>query len=414
MAVEGQPLLQLPEEVASQETGLDVAIADTVPEALTREATAVEPSSFEDPTAQLRNVETFVEGLQDWVRRQADSASREQDLLLAQGKLQELMHEVVRAHEKLEGAGQETLALQRDLALATDRSIVLRAEEQEQKGTVEKSQLIVAARAHLRQCLCRDPAGSLWPLWSTSASDMQEYGPGISLYFGFTVRLSITFCVCTMLLLPLLSLNLAGNGLENIDAGTGEHGVLAWSTLGNLQSNGTINSGPFEIPAADFSFWAGLLDAIAMAVTWGVAFWFGRKTIADAVARERKEVVTPDAYTIYVSGLPRHLGDRHLQYEQLLKDHFEGLLGAELGSAAAKKSVEVISRSEQFRNEPPARSCCWQGDRDSRGRRIGVVSKACEDDATCEVRWPGASSQLLQPVRESLKPQEHAEQAKVP
>ena len=103
---------------------------------------------------------------------------------------------------------------------------MLRAEEQEHSGTVEKEQLIVAAHAHLRQCLCRDPAGKLWPVWSTKVADLQEYGPGISLYFGFTVRLGITFFLCSILVLPLLLLSLVGNGLDNIDAGTGELGVL--------------------------------------------------------------------------------------------------------------------------------------------------------------------------------------------
>ena len=45
-----------------------------------------------------------MDGLQDWVRKQADELSQEQDLRLAQSKLQELMSEVVHAHGKLETA----------------------------------------------------------------------------------------------------------------------------------------------------------------------------------------------------------------------------------------------------------------------------------------------------------------------
>eukprot|EP00439_Symbiodinium_sp_Y106_P045555 s5630_g5.t2 len=339
MAVEGQPLLELPE-----------GPSEDIPEAA------------------------------------ANAAPGNEDLLEAEKQeeqLEELMQEVVTAQEKLESAAHQTLAFQRDLALATDRSLVLRAEEQEHSGTVEKEQLIVAAHAHLRQCLCRDPAGKLWPVWSTKVADLQEYGPGISLYFGFTVRLGITFFLCSILVLPLLLLSLVGNGLDNIDAGTGELGVLAWSTLGNLQKNGTINSGPFNIPAADFSYWAGLLDAVAMGATWAVAFWFCQKTIPDAVARERKEVVTPDAYTLYISGLPRRL-EQHLQYEQLLQAHFERMLNAELTPGIAATGVEVINRAEQFMSEPPARSCSWQRDLDSCGRRIGVISDGCKDQVSCE------------------------------
>ncbi|CAE7802275.1 unnamed protein product [Symbiodinium sp. CCMP2456] len=242
MSVEGQPLLELPETPREELPAVEVPRADVAPEnedlqeaekaeteivgdAPNTGAETEPKKEFRDPTRELQSVEAFVTGLQEWVRKQADSVSQEQDLSVAKEQLEDLMQEVVIAQEKLESAAHQALALQRDLALATDRSLVLRAEEQEHSGAVEKKQLIVAANAHLRQCLCRDPAGKLWPIWSTKASDLQEYGPGISLYFNFTVRLGITFFLCSILVLPLLLLSLVGNGLDNIDAGTGELGV---------------------------------------------------------------------------------------------------------------------------------------------------------------------------------------------
>ena len=43
-------------------------------------------------------------GLKDRVKKQADALSQEQDLLLAEQKLEELTSEVLQAHERLETA----------------------------------------------------------------------------------------------------------------------------------------------------------------------------------------------------------------------------------------------------------------------------------------------------------------------
>ena len=105
MAVEGQPLLELPEgpredlPEAAELPGADRAPEnEELPGAETAEeaqrlgegltGTEAEPKKeFQDPTRELQSVEAFVTGLQEWVRKQADSVAQEQDLSLAKEQI---------------------------------------------------------------------------------------------------------------------------------------------------------------------------------------------------------------------------------------------------------------------------------------------------------------------------------------
>ena len=118
--------------------------------------------------------------------------------------------------------------------------------------------LRIAAEAHLRQCRCRNKAGEPWPLWSTMATDLQEYGTGISLYFRFTISLGTAMLFAALVTLPLLLLNSTGTGLNDVDVGTGEPGVFALTSIGNFLSStdGSISLSRFDITPADISFLA--------------------------------------------------------------------------------------------------------------------------------------------------------------
>lgn len=101
---------------------------------------------------------------------------------------------------------------------------------------------------------------------------------------------------------------------------------FAVSSIGNFlsSSDGSISLSKFDIRPADISFYIGVLDAVSIGLVLALAVWFERVVLPAAVRSEARTTVTPDAYTIFVSNLPRRLADdRHLQYEELLRQHFE-------------------------------------------------------------------------------------------
>ena len=213
--------------------------------------------------------------------------------------------------------------------------------------------LRIAAEAYLRQCRCRNKAGDAWPLWSTVPADLQDYGTGISLYFRFTYSLSAVVIFAALITLPILAVNSTGTGLSDVDVGTGEHGFFAISSIGNfLGSDGSISLSRFDISPSDISFYIGVLDAVAVGAVLTLAIWFERVVLPAAVRKEARTTVTPDAYSIFVSSLPRRLpADRHPHYEELLQQHFERQLNAEIRPNMQMQGWNVISKEEEFLQE---------------------------------------------------------------
>ncbi|CAK9093850.1 unnamed protein product [Durusdinium trenchii] len=324
----------------------------------------------------------------DQFREQAMKASTNMDLVEAKEEMKTLMDDVSAAQSRLDQVAKSAMDLQRDLAQANDRSLVFNAE---QHPDMDKEALLIAAQAHLRQCRCRNKAGEPWPLWSTKADDLGEYGTGIALYFRFTISLSMTVLLGAFLTLPLLLLNFTGTGLTEVDVGTGEHGIFATSSIGNfLSSSGSISLSRFDITPADVATLVGLLDALAIAAVALLAIWFERVALPAAVKAEALTIVTPDDYSIFVSNLPRRLpGELHQQYEQLLQEHFERQLSAEVTPGLQLQHFKVISQEEQFLYDPPKKSCfsyCTRGSKDYRGRKVGVIASV--EGSSCLVRWP--------------------------
>lgn len=352
-------------------------------------------------SATLEKVEKLVQELQDQFREQAMGASQNKDLVQAQEEMKSLMVDASDAQRRLEQVAKSSLELQRDLAQANDRSLVVNAENQSQ---MDKEALRIAAEAHLRQCRCRNKAGEPWPLWATTAGDLQEYGTGISLYFRFTISLVTAMMFAALLTLPLLILNSTGTGLTDVDVGAGEPGFFAVSSIGNFlsSSDGSISLSKFDISPADISFYIGVLDAVSIGLVLALAVWFERVVLPAAVRSEARTTVTPDAYTIFVSNLPRRLADdRHLQYEELLRQHFERQLSAEITPQMQMQGWTVISKEEQFLNETPRRRCFMlRAATDHRGRKLGSVSDV--EGSSALVRWPDAGGNLGPPVEVAL------------
>eukprot|EP00438_Fugacium_kawagutii_P013552 Skav201860 [mRNA] locus=scaffold3490:105050:110023:- [translate_table: standard] len=108
-----------------------------------------------------------------------------------------------------------------------------------------------------------------------------------------------------------------------------------------------------------------------------------------AVKKEATMTVTPDVYSIFVTGLPRRLADdQHLRYEELLRSHFERQLNAEILPGMQMQGWQVISKEEQWKNEPTGSSCCGGSSLDYRGRRLG--SCGAVEGSKAQVRWQGA------------------------
>ena len=253
----------------------------------------------------------------------------------------------------------------------------------------------IAAEAYLRQCRCRNKAGDAWPLWSTVPADLQDYGTGISLYFRFTYSLSAVVIFAALITLPILAVNSTGTGLNDVDVGTGEHGFFAISSIGNfLGSDGSISLSRFDISPSDISFYIGVLDAVAVGAVLALAIWFERVVLPAAVRKEARTTVTPDAYSIFVSSLPRRLpADRHPHYEELLQQHFERQLNAEIRPDMQMQGWNVITKEEEFLHEPNPSSCfCVRQATDYRGRTLGSITAV--EGLTALVRWPDASGRM--------------------
>jgi len=352
----------------------------------------------EETSATLDKVEKLIWALQDQLREQAMEASKNKDLVKAKEEMKALMSDATETQERLDKVLQSSMELQRDLAQANDRSLVVNAENQ-----TDKEALRIAAEAYLRQCRCRNKAGDAWPLWSTVPADLQDYGTGISLYFRFTYSLSAVVIFAALITLPILAVNSTGTGLNDVDVGTGEHGFFAISSIGNfLGSDGSISLSRFDISPSDISFYIGVLDAVAVGAVLALAIWFERVVLPAAVRREARTTVTPDAYSIFVSSLPRRLpADRHPHYEELLQQHFERQLNAEIRPDMQMQGWNVISKEEEFLQEENPSSCfCVRQATDYRGRKLGSITAV--EGLTALVRWPDASGRMGPPQEVAL------------
>ena len=192
-------------------------------------------------------------------------------------------------------------------------------------------------------------------------------------------------------------MNWTGEGLSDVDVGTGEHGIFATSSLGNfLSSGGSISLSRFDITPADVSFLIGCLDALAVAAVAFLAIWFERVILPATVKAEARTTVTPDAYSLFVSGLPRRLpAEEHEKYAQLLKEHFERQLNAQIAPNLQLQGWKVISSEEQSMNEPNTSGCfglCGNSGKDYRGRKLGVIASV--EGPSCFVRWPEQHGRL--------------------
>lgn len=169
-----------------------------------------------------------------------------------------------------------------------------------------------------------------------------------------------------------------------------------------MGADGKIRLGCFSWNASDAAFVLGLLDAICTALLFTTALWFRFVNINDAVSAEDSTVVTPDAFTVYVDYLPRRLeGDKHKEYDQLLREHFELMLQAAVTPDNAYAGLRVVSAEVPPPEEPPNRSCCsrfcslfFDPQFDSRGRRTGTIASVeSEDTNHCRVEWPQITRQ---------------------
>eukprot|EP00930_Biecheleria_cincta_P041351 TRINITY_DN28339_c0_g1_i1.p1 TRINITY_DN28339_c0_g1~~TRINITY_DN28339_c0_g1_i1.p1 ORF type:complete len:1153 (-),score=221.99 TRINITY_DN28339_c0_g1_i1:37-3198(-) len=300
------------------------------------------------------------------------------------------------------------MTLRRELAFATDQALILAADlaaqdeaatEPGAEASHSNQQLIDAAEAHLRSCVVKAEGGRNWPYFTTQANELRVYGMGIALYFDFTLSMTRLFWLCALLMLPVIGLSWAGNGLAT--ESPNDPGFFAASSFGNLvNAQGKIQLGCFNWDAADAAFFLGLLDAICTALLFISALWFRFVNIGDALSAEQLTVVTPDAFTIFVDYLPRRLeGDKHKEYDQLLREHFELMLQAAVTPANAFAGLRVVSAECPPPEEPPQRSCCsrfcsvfFEPPFDIAGRRRGVISSVdTEDRNVCTVEWPPAA-----------------------
>ena len=206
-----------------------------------------------------------------------------------------------------------------------------------------------------------------------------------------------------LITVPILAVNSTGTGLNDVDVGTGEHGFFAISSIGNfLGSDGSISLSRFDISPSDISFYIGVLDAVAVGAVLTLAIWFERVVLPAAVRKEARTTVTPDAYSIFVSSLPRRLpADRHPHYEELLQQHFERQLNAEIRPNMQMQGWNVISKEEEFLQENASNTClCVRQATDYRGRKLGSISAV--EGLTALVRWPDSSGRMGPPQEVAL------------
>lgn len=372
------------------------------------QATDVEnPQADQDDDTEIDKLEPLVEGLHSAFRqRAAKSQDKAQsgDLRAAAEENAAFLHSLDDAHDRLQTAAAQTLTLRRELAFATDQALILAADlaaqDEDHDPGADASQsnqkLRDAAEAHLRSCVVKAEGGKNWPYFTTQSNELRVYGKGIALYFDFTLNMTWLFWFCALLMLPLLGLSWAGNGLATVTPNT--PAFFAASSFGNLvDADGKIRLGCFSWNASDAAFVLGLLDAICTGLLFTAALWFRFVNIHDAVSAEDSTVVTPDAFTVYVDYLPRRLeGDKHTEYAHLLREHFELMLQAAVTLANAYAGLRVVSAEVPPPEEPAERSCCsrfcsvfFEPEFDSRGRKKGVISSIdFEDGNICTVEWP--------------------------
>lgn len=85
------------------------------------------------------------------------------------------------------------------------------------------------AREHKFNTTIWDKEGKLRPIWKTSINDFGEHGVGLMLYFMFLKWMSIGLFIVTILSLPCLIVNCAGNGITD----SNKISLLDYTTISN-------------------------------------------------------------------------------------------------------------------------------------------------------------------------------------
>lgn len=346
----------------------------------------------------LEQLQPFMAELQDFFRMEAQDICREEDFNIVRRRSDVLLDSLDIAQKRIEESSLQMQHLRRDMGLATDFALVLRAETE----VLSKQELALAAEAHLRNCLCTDEGGKSWSVWSTAAEDFKAYGTGIRLHFKFLYVLACAFVFAGLLGTPVVLLSSYGDGLVDMNIRNSTLGSLAKISLGNLNSDGTVYLGSSKLIADDVTFFCAVLDAIAVVVILMVTLWLEKYGIYAAVKEERTKAITPATFTIYVNNLPHHLeGDVHENYDSLLAEHFNFLLSARVTPDSVYKGMKVIAAKDRFNFDSslaPKRCSCSRKNYDSKGRLVGKVLEVLPDRKSCMVEWPF----LIEPVVERI------------
>jgi len=261
--------------------------------------------------------------------------------------------------------------------------------------------------------------------------DMNTFGAGIQLQFGFGRGIQRVIWFCAICAAPYITYCLLGDNMSNGDyVDVAMEGTLfeyiARTSPPNIGDEGTMN-GVSEarvspgvplimddyIYAKDVGFVVSSIDAVCVLLVFVVALWYEQRVIPSASAEYR----LTESFALFVDCLPRRLpGDSHQNYEDELKRHFERVLNADLHP----EGVQVVPNLRVIKKDDPGRPgyvvprwcgkswCCKRASPyDSKGRHVGKVVKGKGSEGL-QVQWKKGAVEAAQrkPPLEELRPAE--------
>eukprot|EP00931_Biecheleriopsis_adriatica_P053837 TRINITY_DN31602_c0_g1_i1.p1 TRINITY_DN31602_c0_g1~~TRINITY_DN31602_c0_g1_i1.p1 ORF type:complete len:1123 (+),score=214.48 TRINITY_DN31602_c0_g1_i1:94-3462(+) len=267
---------------------------------------------------------------------------------------------------------------------------------------------LASARKHRQSASCCDEDGRVWPLWATDAESLGVYGTGIELYFRFTVWAFGLLAVATVLVLPVLVFSSMGEALEPSDGRSASTsfllGFLAKTTVANMGSSASGSLDVIKIMGRgvdlrSVTLAAGVLDALMALILLLGMLWFEHCCIPRVVKAHDRTRVSPEAFTVAVTNLPRRLTENHSSYAVRLRAHFDGLLRARVSEENAVPGMLVTTVSDACSPDTPRAGHCMQSlfarGHDAEGRRLGRVLRVARQ--SCTVQWfavPGTPSEV--------------------
>lgn len=131
----------------------------------------------------------------------------------------------------------------------------------------------------------------------------EQYGPGTYLFFEFARRLSILFCVMTVLTIPALVSNYLGGGLVGTTAGTTKMYFMQFSI-----SNQAPSGSPQEV---ERNYYLVAIPDVAYSLIMFVFLLHWASFSKKAVARISEASQLPSYFTVEVSNhLETHTSER--------------------------------------------------------------------------------------------------------